>query len=201
MNEKFYALPEEKQNRIINAGFKVFAQNSYKKSPVNEIALEAGISKSLLFFYFKNKKDLYIFLLKKVEELTKETLMKATVSKCDDIFDMMYNGLLAKATMMKAYPDMSNFSIKAYYEKDPDVVNEVREIISPYTEMKSNPTIANLDLSKFKEGIDLRLMYQDMYLASEGYMWRMQQMDNIDIDKIVKDYKEIIEFWKSLYLK
>ena len=201
MNDKFYALPEEKQNRIINAGFKVFAQNSYKKSPVNEIALEAGISKSLLFFYFKNKKDLYLFLLKKSEEITRKTLMESGVMQGDDIFDMMYKGLLVKAKMMKDYPDMGNFSIKAYYEKDPEVVNEVRKIIAPYTEMSSNTVLPPMDISKFKEGIDLRLMYQDMYLASEGYLWRMQQTDELDVDKMVEDYKEIIEFWKKLYLK
>ena len=97
MNEKFYALPQEKQNRIINAGFKVFAQNSYRKSPVNEIALEAGISKSLLFFYFRNKKELYIFLMKKVEEITRDTLVRSGVYQGEDIFDIMYRGLLAKA--------------------------------------------------------------------------------------------------------
>lgn len=57
MNDKFFALPKEKQDRILNAGYRVFSQNSYKKSPMNEIALEAGISKSLLFFYFKIKKS------------------------------------------------------------------------------------------------------------------------------------------------
>ena len=67
--------------------------------------------------------------------------------------------------------------------------------------MNTNPTITNIDTSRFKEGIDLRLMYQDMFIASEGYMWRMQQMDKLDIDKVVKDYREIIDFWKSLYLK
>lgn len=40
MNEKFFALPEEKQQRIINAGYDVFSKNSYKKSPVGEIAIE-----------------------------------------------------------------------------------------------------------------------------------------------------------------
>ena len=45
MNEKFFSLPEEKQQAIINAGFRVFSQNTYKKSPVSEIAAEAGISK------------------------------------------------------------------------------------------------------------------------------------------------------------
>ena len=54
MNEKFYSLPKEKQQRIIQAGYRVFGGGSYKKCPVGEIAREAGISKSLLFYYFKN---------------------------------------------------------------------------------------------------------------------------------------------------
>ncbi|MGM9680202.1 MAG: TetR/AcrR family transcriptional regulator, partial [Eubacteriales bacterium] len=62
MNEKFYHLPPEKQQRILNAGYRVFAQNSYKKSPMSEIADAAGISKSLLFHYFRNKKELYLYL-------------------------------------------------------------------------------------------------------------------------------------------
>ena len=58
MNERFFALPAEKRRAIINAGYRVFSHNSYKKSPVGEIAQEAGISKSLLFHYFANKKEL-----------------------------------------------------------------------------------------------------------------------------------------------
>ena len=201
MNEKFYSLSEEKQNRIINAGFKVFAKNSYKKSPVGEIAEEAGISKSLLFFYFKNKKELYLFLLKTAEEETRNALMETNVYSGDDIFDIMYNGLLVKANMMRKYPDMGNFFIKAYYEKDPDVAKEVRKIIEPYTEMDTNSILPIFDKNKFKDGLDLNMMYQDMYLASEGYLWRMQQLDNLDVDKMVSDYKKIIDFWRDLYLK
>ena len=52
MNEKFFSLPAEKQQAIINAGYRVFSQNSYKKSPMNDIAEAAGISKALLFHYF-----------------------------------------------------------------------------------------------------------------------------------------------------
>ena len=52
MNEKFFSLPEKKQQAIINAGYRVFSSNSYNKSPMQEIADAAGISKSLLFHYF-----------------------------------------------------------------------------------------------------------------------------------------------------
>lgn len=201
MNNKFYSLPEEKRNRIINAGFKVFAKNSYKKSPVGKIAEEAGISKSLLFFYFKNKKELYLFLFKTAEEETRNALMETNVYSGDGIFDIMYNGLLVKANMMRKYPDMRNFFIKARFEKDPDVANEVRKIIEPYTEMDTNSILPILDKNKFKDGLDLNMMYQDMYLASEGYLWRMQELDNLDVDKMVSDYKKIIDFWRDLYLK
>ena len=62
MNEKFYALSVEKQSQILNAAYKLFATNQYKKAPTSEIAAEAGISKSLLFHYFHNKRELYLFL-------------------------------------------------------------------------------------------------------------------------------------------
>ena len=62
MNEKFFSLPEEKQQAILNAGYRVFSQNTYKNSPMSQIAEAAGISKSLLFHYFHNKKELYLYL-------------------------------------------------------------------------------------------------------------------------------------------
>ena len=68
MNEKFYCLPEEKQQRIINAGFLVFSDTSYRRAPVSDVAKAAGISKALLFHYFKNKKEFYLFLWGKAVE-------------------------------------------------------------------------------------------------------------------------------------
>ena len=201
MNDKFFALPKDKQDRILNAGFRVFSQNSYKKSPMNEIAMEADISKSLLFFYFRNKKEFYLFLMKTAEELTMKYLVDSGCYKESDIFEMMYKGLLAKAEMMKKYPDMSSFALKAYYEDDEEVKDELRKIIEPYTELSTNTTLPKLNPEDYKDGLDLNLMYQNMYLVSEGYIYRMQHEGNIDYDKITEDFRKMIAFWKDLYLK
>ena len=96
---------------------------------------------------------------------------------------------------------MGKFSIKAYYEKDPDVAKEVQKVIAPYKQVETYNALPPMDPSKFKDGLDLGMMYQDMFLASEGYLWRLEQSDKIDVDKIVKDYEKIIDFWKSIYLK
>ena len=51
MNGKFFTMPEEKQKRIINAAYVVFAGSSYQKASMSRIAAAGGISKSLLFHY------------------------------------------------------------------------------------------------------------------------------------------------------
>jgi len=44
MNEKFFDLKKEKQDRMINAALKVFAMNGYEHASTDEIVKEAGIS-------------------------------------------------------------------------------------------------------------------------------------------------------------
>lgn len=76
MNQKFFNLSDEKRKRIIDAGYRVFSENKYKKSPMSEIATEAEISKSLLFHYFKNKKELYLYLYDYGVEIIMEEALK-----------------------------------------------------------------------------------------------------------------------------
>ena len=123
MNEKFFSLPAEKQQAILNAGYRVFSQNSYKNSPMSEIAEAAGISKSLLFHYFHNKKELYLYLWNKCAEITIEFLTRYNAYGHDDLFEAMEIGMTAKLEIMRRWPDMTDFTIKAFYEKDPEVAN------------------------------------------------------------------------------
>ena len=55
MNEKFYDLKKEKQDRMINAGLRIFALNGYHHASTDEIVKEAKISKGLLFHYKPTK--------------------------------------------------------------------------------------------------------------------------------------------------
>lgn len=202
MNEKFFSLPEKKQKAIIDAGYRVFSQNSYKKSPMSEIAAEAGISKSLLFHYFYNKRELYLFLWDKCLEVTVRYLTEYGCYDQKDFFEMMLQGMRAKIKMMKEYPHMWAFALKAFYEKDPAVRPAVWESYQQILNCSETDTLENLDPGPFVPGIDLRLMYRDMYLTTEGYMWELLRMDkSLDVDKIEKDFMEMITFWKKIYLR
>ena len=201
MNKKFFTLPEEKRQAIINAGYRVFSQNSYKKSPMSEIAGAAGISKSLLFHYFQNKKELYLFLWNNCADVTMQYLNEWGCYEQNDMFENMYRGLKAKACIMRQYPDMGNFVIKAYYEKDPEVAGAIQKSYREALNGKTKTTLLCQSSEEFREGLNLEMMYKDMYWASEGYLWETIQQNSLDAEKLEKDFMKMIDFWKEIYLR
>lgn len=201
MNERFFSLPVEKQQAILNAGYRVFSQNSYKNSPMSEIADAAGISKSLLFHYFRNKKELYLFLWENCAETTIEFLTRYECYEQKELFESMERGMRAKMEIIRLYPDMGNFTIRAFYEKDPEICAAVQESYHRYFNLKADKVRLNLDPEQFIPGLDISMMYREMYWASEGYLWEMVQRGNVDIDEMEIVFTKLIEFWKSIYLR
>lgn len=201
MNEKFFDLPKERQQAILSAGYRVFSQNSYKKSPVSEIAVEAGISKSLLFYYFRNKQELYLFLWDKCAEITMQYLTEARCYEQTDLFEMLHRGLKAKVRIMQCYPYIGAFCLRAFYESTPEINRKIRESCAVYIDKKTNSALSRLDPADFIEGLDLNRMYREMYRASEGYLWETLQSGQVDVEKMERDFTEMIAFWKKLYLR
>lgn len=201
MNEKFFQLPKEKQQVILNAGYHVFSQNSYKNSPMSEIAAAAGISKSLLFHYFHNKKELYLFLWDQCARMTIEFLTRYGCYGQEELFVSMERGMQAKMELMRMYPDIGAFTLKAFYEKDLEISTAIQKSYHHYFNLKADMTRINLDPEQFIPGLDIPMMYREMYWASEGYLWELAQAGNMDIEQMQKDFTRLIEFWKSIYLR
>ena len=46
------------------------------------------------------------------------------------------------------------------------------------------------------------MMYREMYLASEGYLWEVLRRDGkFDPAALEKDFAQMLEFWKHVYLR
>jgi len=200
MNKGFLTLPEERQRAIINAGFQVFALNSYKKAPAAEIASVAGISKALLFYHFKNKKELYLFLWNKSFGIIAGQLDKAGVMETDDYFEMLRRSLVGKCNVMRTYPYAMEFALRVYYEKDPDVADEIQYDFEQVNRQTEKKVLDRIDKSLFRDGIDFSMMYQEMVWTADGYMRNAMMQDRINPDLLEEDFEKLICFWRSIYL-
>jgi len=127
MNEKFFDLKKEKQDRMINAAIKVFSINGYAHASTDEIVKEAGISKGLLFHYFGSKIGLFSFVYDySVRYICLE--MNGTYDKNDnDYFSLHTQIKRAEANVMRAYPYMIMFVNRMDSENVVDVMKEISD--------------------------------------------------------------------------
>lgn len=93
--------------------------------------------------------------------------------------------------------------MRAFYERDPVISQKIQESYRGYKEFKVEKILANINIDKFVPGLDINMMYREMYLAAQGYLWEIQQKDSadIDIDKLERDFTEMLDFWKKSYIR
>lgn len=118
-----------------------------------------------------------------------------------DFFEIMYRVLQAKVALTRQYPDMALFAMKAYYEKDPEVHEEIQKSIDEQGSYNTHASMLKLDPEIFVPGLNLKCMYQDMFWAAEGYLWEKMQSNYFDVDEMEVEFRKMIDFWKSIYLR
>lgn len=62
-SDAFFKLEEEKKNKLLESAMKEFSALPYEKVSVFKIAQKAGISRSVFYYYFKDKRDIYNYLI------------------------------------------------------------------------------------------------------------------------------------------
>jgi TetR/AcrR family transcriptional repressor of mexJK operon len=57
-------LDHENAERILNEGWKLFQQKGYRGVTIDELCLRCGLSKPTLYYYFQDKENLFVQVLK-----------------------------------------------------------------------------------------------------------------------------------------
>src|SRR5699024_1157585 len=109
MAERFKNLNEAKQKRILNAALKEFAEQGYEKASTNRIVSMAGIGKGMLFYYFKNKKQLFHYLI----DYAVQTIHDEFFSRIDtgerDLIERFRHIAMVKTAYYYENPNVNNF--------------------------------------------------------------------------------------------
>lgn len=156
MYSKFLNLDEEKQDRIINAALKEFAQKGYDNASTNEIVKEAEISKGLLFHYFQNKKQLYFFLFDYCYDLIVDEFYQKTDLSEPDFFTRMRQAITIKMELSAKYPDIFKFIQESFLEESADLKEEIEKKKQELTKINFEKVYSGIDLSRFREDVDIQ---------------------------------------------
>ncbi len=114
----FNNLPQEKQEKVINAAVAEFARNGYQKASLNIIVRDAGISKGSLYQYFRNKEELFVFIFSRFTLLVKKAVKIADLGGDSDFFSQVGRVLFAGIEFINRYPDFFQIYLRVLFERD-----------------------------------------------------------------------------------
>jgi TetR/AcrR family transcriptional regulator len=169
LTSKFFSMDEEKQQRILNAAISQFAHKGYEQASTNEIVKKAGISKGLLFHYFKNKKELYLFLHQHFTKVLMNEFFAELPLENRDIFVRLRSLMLLKSRLMQKYPGIFQFLISTHVESSPEVKDEMDTAHLELLQRSYAKIFNNIDTAKFKEGTDIKRAINIILWTLEGY--------------------------------
>ena len=92
----------DKKNRIIEAGYKLFAEKGYFNTNTAEIAKEAGVSTGIIYGYFHDKKDILIEVL------------DIYIDKIFNPVFEMFNGITKPVNFGKIIPHVIDMAVRIH---------------------------------------------------------------------------------------
>jgi TetR/AcrR family transcriptional regulator len=163
----------------------------------------------LLFHYFKSKKDLFLFLYDyNIEIYLNEFFKKIDLSE-RDIFIRWRQIIYIKFELVKKYPDMFDFIKSACFDDSYEIKKELelrntQGITSSYTKI-----LENIDISKFKQGIDISKAINIIIWTLEGFAARTQAQEELRLlpinqfnyEKAIEEVDIYLELLKTILYK
>lgn len=135
------------RNQIVDCAKTVFGKFGYRKTTMDEIGLAARKGKTALYYYFKNKEDVFRAVVEKEAEELSTSIYNAIASKSDPIDKLKTYFIVRTATLLKVsnfYDAMKNelldhlqFINKTRSEYDKIELNIVIQILQEGIEKKS----------------------------------------------------------------
>jgi len=195
MNDRFWELKKEKQDRMINSALKVFSQYGYKHASTDEIVKGADISKGLLFHYFESKIGLYAFLY---DYATRFVALELTANVDENGYYELYKQILtAKANSMSQYPYIFLFLNKADEETDNEAVSVISERREKYQRIL-HALKERADITAFAPGIDFEKVGVILDFTIDGLIQKSVLSENFRADFFLEEATEYVDMMQSM---
>lgn len=201
-HEKFERLPEERREAIFKAAFETFAKNDYKSASTETIAHKAGISKGLLFFYFKNKRELYLYLMEHLMNKVSDLVVDDGFYQIDDFFELLIYAANTKRKVLERFPYLLEFSIRAFYPEHKDVKDMLDNWTQRQIDQMFTTYYKGVRLDRFRDDIDPKYVLNLLIWLADGYMHQQRALHRrLDMDAMFDEMRRWCDILKAYSYK
>lgn len=194
----------EKREELLQAALDEFSVKKYEEASLNNIIKKAKISKGTFYYHFKDKQDLYLYLLEssvktKWEYIDSHLKELAGVSK-NDIFENFKLQARIGAEFAAVYPKYHNLSKMLTKEKGNEIYDIVKCKLSGDS-VTVNPLKSMIedavDNGNFRDGIPKEFIFKIISFMFTNFDEVFYAEKDLDINNIIKNLDYYVDFIKN----
>lgn len=186
---KLDALSEERVDAVVDAAVVAFAANDYAHASTAEIARRAGMSKSLLFFYFRTKRDLYLYVLDVLTRRALEQVVDEGWWGIDDFFELMRYAARKKTWAAAGHPDAAPFFLRAFYPRHRDLKDPLDRFVKDFVSQTVETYLRHVRWDRFREDVDPTRVLMMLAWAGDGFVHeRLRNGGRLDVEELLEEF-------------
>lgn len=209
MTKTFQNVEPEKQQRIIEVAMKHFAEDGYNDASTNKMVKEAGIGKGMLFYYFKTKHDLYIYLVSYGLDVMEQEFYQRIDFTEGDFIKRLYVIAKEKMRVFKRHPYLMEFlqTVLLYQDDNKALPDDLIKRYDVLVKEGMQKIYHNIDVSYFKEEMAIDKAIQLIEWSIQGYQQtltnqlKQQQLTDALITQYWDDFHDYLTVLKQAYYK
>ncbi len=177
---------DKRRHEILDKSLDIFMEEGYEDVTYQKIADRCGITRTTLYIYFKNKREIFIFSIKQLTqelELALRTIIEENSLSCSERLSMIFD------TVIKAcYKNRRLLNVILSYllqlqkmGKDPGV--RVRRSTLRLRHLWSQILIEGMNKGEFKK-LSVKSLNEMFYALIESSIYRLAILDSGDVEDL-----------------
>lgn len=180
---------EQTKKKIADAAKALFTQKGYKATAIEDIVKAAGCSAGNIYYHFKNKEGLFLYLLEEWNRdwdrtwLAKEKLYPTTTDKLYGMAEYLALDHLSHP-LTKAADEFFNNA-----EKAPDVEERINEMVNGYIDFNRQLLQKGIDNNEFEitNVSSLAIILDSLLLGLSQHCRRMEREEALAAYRLAMD--------------
>ena len=187
---------ESTKDIIAKAAISCFTKQGLTSTSIQDIANEANVSKSLVFYYYKNKENLFADLVKK-QQIENLEEIKKVIEKCNNPLDQFKNIIdkIFSHIKDKNHLDLIKIVHEEFMKNSLNhIKNEIEQHVKESIDLISNVIDRCIEQGYFRK-INSKLMTINIF----SFMFFLTQ-ELIYSNRTIKE-EEVKQFFQNLYFE
>lgn len=202
MNDLFPDETDDKKKRLLTAALEEFAERGYELASTNQIVKKADLSKGMLFYFFQNKKGLFLSLAERCLHLFFSYMEQHRDAISDDPFHRLLDINRFKLQLFTEQPLLYKISIALLIDRPASLHAEIKELEQRLTEGFGDFYRQGLDLSRMREGVAyekvLMMNFEAVEALTKVHILQNRRLPDAGLDDLRRVYDDLAEYFDAL---